>query len=274
MKNRHNTDLPMVTAAGPDLLTAAGAPAGYRFGPLVEADRVTFRLWAPSAKAAEVIIDGRKPVAMQRGTDGFLIAVVEGCTHGSRYKFKVGDLSFPDLASRQQDGDTSGWSIVRAPFTPSDRKTPLRPWHETVICEVHVGTVTPEGTFAALAQRLEHFRDAGYTALEIMPINEFPGRRNWGYDGTLIFAPESASSTVPMSSASASSSMSSTITSARSTTSSRVTRPNGSTLRWRRHGDRASTSTTRWCGSSITRTRRCGFPSTTSTGCASTACTR
>jgi maltooligosyltrehalose trehalohydrolase len=192
MQNSQNTDLPVVTAAGPGLLTAAGASAGYRFGPLVEADRVTFRLWAPSAKAAEVIIDGRAPVAMRRGADGFLIAVVDDCTHGSRYKFKVGELSFPDLASRQQDGDTSGWSIVRAPFAPSERETPLRPWHETVICEVHVGTATPEGTFAALAHRLEHFRDAGYTALEIMPINEFPGRRNWGYDGTLIFAPESA----------------------------------------------------------------------------------
>jgi maltooligosyltrehalose trehalohydrolase len=164
----------------------------YRFGPLVEADRTTFRLFAPSAPRAEVIIDGHPSVPMRRGSDGFLFAEVDGCTHGDRYKFKVGELTFPDLASRQQDGDATGWSIVRAPFAPSERKTPLRPWHETVICEVHIGTVTREGTFAALAAKLEHFRDAGYTALEIMPINEFPGRRNWGYDGTLIFAPEGA----------------------------------------------------------------------------------
>jgi malto-oligosyltrehalose trehalohydrolase len=60
------------------------------------------------------------------------------------------------------------------------------------MCEVHVGTVTPEGTFRALMHRLEHFRDAGYTSLELMPINEFPGSRGWGYDGTLIFAPHHA----------------------------------------------------------------------------------
>jgi maltooligosyltrehalose trehalohydrolase len=166
--------------------------AAYRFGPIVEANRTTFRLWAPSVPHAEVIIDGRANVAMKRADDGFLIAEVERCGHGDRYKFKVADLTFPDLASRQQDGDTAGWSVVRAPFAPSERKTPLRPWHETVICEVHMGTATPEGTFAALADRLEHFRDAGYTALEMMPINEFPGSRNWGYDGTLIFAPEGA----------------------------------------------------------------------------------
>ena len=57
---------------------------------------------------------------------------------------------------------------------------------------MHVGTATPDGTFTALKDHLQHFADAGYTALEIMPINEFPGARNWGYDGTLIFAPESA----------------------------------------------------------------------------------
>jgi maltooligosyltrehalose trehalohydrolase len=180
-----------------ELMRSAGGRHGetrsdYRFGPLVEADRTTFRLFAPSAPGAEVIIEGRANAQMQRGDDGFLFAEVDGCTHGDRYKFKVGDLTFPDLASRQQDGDATGWSIVRAPFAPPERKTALRPWHETVICEVHVGAVTPEGTFAALTEKLEHFRDAGYTALEIMPINEFPGRRNWGYDGTLIFAPESA----------------------------------------------------------------------------------
>ena len=172
-----------------------GTASAYRFGPIVEADRTTFRLWAPSVTRAEVILDGRANVAMQRADYGFLVAEVDRCGHGDRYKFKVGDLTFPDLASRQQDGHTSGWSIVRAPFEPSDRKQPLRPWHETVICEVHVGAVTPKGTFRALAERLEHFRDAGYTALEIMPINEFPGSRNWGYDGTLIFAPESAHGT-------------------------------------------------------------------------------
>src|SRR5687767_2141502 len=82
--------------------------SAYRFGPIVEAGRTTFRLWAPNAARAEVIIDGRANVAMQRADHGFLVAEVDRCGHGDRYKFKVGDLTFPDLASRQQDGHTSG----------------------------------------------------------------------------------------------------------------------------------------------------------------------
>ncbi len=164
----------------------------YRFGPIVDGNETLFRLWAPSARNAHVVVKGRDPVPMRRVEDGFLHATVKDCGPGTRYKFRVGDLDFPDLASRQQDGDTAGWSIVRRPLPESGRDTPLRPWHETVICEVHIGTVTPEGTFNGLRERLEHFRDAGYTCLEIMPINEFPGDRNWGYDGTLIFAPESS----------------------------------------------------------------------------------
>jgi malto-oligosyltrehalose trehalohydrolase len=164
----------------------------YRFGPRVEARGVTFRLWAPSLHAVELLLQGQSPRAMQRAGEGFFTLTVEACGPGARYKFRAGDIAFPDPASRQQDGDTTGWSVVRPILQPAARDTPLRPWHETVICEVHVGTVTPEGTFNALRDRLEHFRDAGYTCLEIMPINEFPGARNWGYDGTLVFAPESS----------------------------------------------------------------------------------
>src|SRR5688500_7256477 len=155
------------------------APFAYRFGPLVKDNRTTFRLWAPSAPQAEVVVNGDKPVAMRRVREGFFAAEVADCGQGARYKFKVGELTFPDPASRQQIGDAAGWSVVRSPIPPSARRTPLRPWHETIICEVHVGTVTPEGTFNALRDRLEHFRDAGYTCLEVMPINEFPGTRNW-----------------------------------------------------------------------------------------------
>jgi maltooligosyltrehalose trehalohydrolase len=168
-------------------------PDPYRFGPMLSVDgQAVFRLWAPSLVRADVLIDGRNPVPMQRGPDGFMTATVPGCAAGMRYMFRAGGRSFPDPASRQQAGDTDGWSLLRHPMAPSPRATPLRPWHETVICEVHVGTATPDGTFTALAGRLEHFRDAGYTCLEIMPVNAFPGSRNWGYDGTLICAPETA----------------------------------------------------------------------------------
>ena len=161
------------------------------FGPLVRDSATTFRLWAPSAKQASVIFPDRDPVPMRRVDAGFLEAEVPDCPAGETYKFRIGDLEFPDAASRWQDGDSSDWSVVSRALPPPASKAVTRPWHEALICEVHIGTASPEGTFAGLMQRLEHFRDAGYTALEIMPINTFPGSRNWGYDGTLIFAPAS-----------------------------------------------------------------------------------
>jgi maltooligosyltrehalose trehalohydrolase len=162
----------------------------YRFGPTLQEDgRTQFRLWAPGQTDIQLIIQDLPPIRMEKGPDDFFETTAE-CGPGTRYKFRVGQLEFPDIASRQQDGDTSGWSIVREQLSPPT--TFSRPWHEMVVCEVHVGTATPEGTFVSLRDKLEHFRDAGYTCLEIMPVNECPGARNWGYDGTLIFAPESA----------------------------------------------------------------------------------
>src|SRR5688572_533036 len=110
-----------------------------RFGPVVRDHETVFRLWAPTAKEPMVVIQGREPVRLKPGRDGFHEATVSGIGEGARYRFRVGDLEFPDLASRQQDGDTKGWSIVRKPLLPASRRAPLRPWHETVICEVHVG---------------------------------------------------------------------------------------------------------------------------------------
>jgi maltooligosyltrehalose trehalohydrolase len=161
----------------------------YAFGPRIDEGRTEFRLWAPGAMQAELLLEGAAPVPMEKREDGFHIATVNAGA-GARYKFRIGELEFPDLASRQQAGSTRDWSVVTEQLTPPPEWT--RPWHETMIAEIHVGTATPEGTFRALADRLEHFRDAGYTCLEIMPVNQFPGTRNWGYDGTLIFAPASA----------------------------------------------------------------------------------
>ena len=164
----------------------------YRFGPVVDDYSTTFRLYAPSADRPQLIIPGRDPIGLEKVEDGFWSVRVGGVGEGTRYKFRSGELDFPDLASRWQDGDTSGWSVVQKRLTASVHKEPPRPWPQTVLCEVHVGAATTEGTFAALSRKLEHFRDAGYTCLEIMPVNAFPGKRNWGYDSTLIFAPASA----------------------------------------------------------------------------------
>jgi maltooligosyltrehalose trehalohydrolase len=164
-------------------------PSDFLFGPRIEGEHAIFRLWAPGRQQVDLIIPGEPPVPMIKQEDGFFV-VSKTIGEGTRYKFRSDALEFPDPASRQQDGDTRGWSVVRNDQPIQSRFS--RPWHETVICEVHVGAATPEGTFSSLMNHLEHFRDAGYTALEIMPINEFPGSRNWGYDGTLIFAPECA----------------------------------------------------------------------------------
>jgi len=161
----------------------------YRFGPVVDDRAVTFRLYAPSAAGAHLVLKDGPEVPLRKAVDGFWTVRIEGISVGARYRFRVGKHEFPDLASRQQEGGSAGWSIVRRPLEPSGRNEPIAPWQEAVFCEVHVGAATPEGTFSALAQRLEHFRDAGYTTLELMPVATFPGTRNWGYDGTLLFAP-------------------------------------------------------------------------------------
>ncbi|WP_055045622.1 alpha-amylase family glycosyl hydrolase [Devosia sp. A16] len=175
-----------------DREAAEPAAGTARFGPVLTERGATFRLWAPGRQSIELRIEGRDPMVAQGSKDGLFSFEVEGAGPGTRYLFHSGGLSFPDPASRQQLADTSGWSVVAAPLPGPTQRTLVRPWHESVIAEVHVGAATPEGTFSALAGRLEHFRDAGYTCLEIMPVNAFPGQRGWGYDGTLIFAPAPA----------------------------------------------------------------------------------
>src|SRR5690242_18734740 len=162
----------------------------YLFGPLPDDTGTLFRLWAPSQKQVSLILQNRDPLPMRRAEDGLWSLRVDGIGVGARYRFAANGQTFPDPASREQEDDAGGWSIVRGPSGKAPHPGPLRPWHETILCEVHVGTVSPEGTFKGLMQRLEHFRDAGYTGLEIMPINEFSGQRGWGYDGVLLFAPE------------------------------------------------------------------------------------
>ncbi len=164
----------------------------YRYGPLLDETGTTFRLWAPSQSSTELLTEGQEARPMERQDGGFWSLRAEGVTAGQLYKFRAAGIEFPDPASREQAEDSDGWSVVRGSFNRPPHGDPLRPWHESIVCEVHVGTASPEGTFRGLMERLEHFRDAGYTGIELMPLNEFAGARNWGYDGTLIFAPDRA----------------------------------------------------------------------------------
>ena len=159
---------------------------------------VRFRLWAPQAGAATLRIEDRpEPVELEMApeADGWFGLVTSLAAPGSRYRFRLGDAGpFPDPASRFQPADVHGPSEVIDPhdYDWSDDEWPGRPWTEAVIYELHVGSFTPRGTYAGVAERLDHLAALGVTAIELMPVADFAGGRNWGYDGVLPFAPDSA----------------------------------------------------------------------------------
>ena len=164
------------------------------FGAEFRNGEVRFALWAPSAESVDLVLDGRDYPMPDVG-DGWRRLTRDDARPGSRYGFRInGGQIVPDPASRYQPEDVLKPSAVVDPgaFAWSDGAWRGRPWEETVLYEAHVGTATEGGTFASLAERLEELRDLGITAVELLPISDFAGRRNWGYDGVLPFAPDSA----------------------------------------------------------------------------------
>lgn len=163
------------------------------FGAELRDDGVRFALWAPSASDVRLVLDGQEHPMPEQG-EGWRRLTLHNARAGSRYGFRIdGDLVVPDPASRFQPDDVNGLSAVTDPaFAWTDAGWRGRPWEEAVIYEAHVGTATPEGTYAALAKDLERLRGLGITALQLMPLADFAGRRNWGYDGVLPYAPDAA----------------------------------------------------------------------------------
>lgn len=152
--------------------------------------RTRFSLWAPAAENVDLELEGRT-LPMERPAEGFFTATAEAAP-GSRYRYRVdGERVVPDPASRHQPEGVHGPSEVvdSLAFEWEDDAWRGRPWEEAVVYELHVGTFSPEGTFAGIERRLDHLVDLGVTALELMPLSSFPGGRNWGYDGVLPFAP-------------------------------------------------------------------------------------
>jgi maltooligosyltrehalose trehalohydrolase len=165
------------------------------FGAELRPDGTTrFRLWAPSQNEVSVVLEGRgSKLPMSSVAGGWFELTAPGVSAGERYRFELGDgLRVPDPASRAQSGDVHGSSVVIDPCAYRWRRLEWcgRPWHEAVIAEVHIGTFSSEGTFTGAISRLKPLADLGVTALELMPIADFPGTRNWGYDGVLPFAPD------------------------------------------------------------------------------------
>lgn len=153
-----------------------------------------FRLWAPSAEAMQVQIEDEALLPMTPLADGLFEAHVH-CMPGSRYRFHLADGSLvPDPAARAQSGDVQGYSVVVDPhaYVWAHGDWPGRPWQESVIYELHIGLL---GGFAAAQQCLPALAELGITVIELMPIADFAGRRNWGYDGVLPFAPDESCGT-------------------------------------------------------------------------------
>jgi maltooligosyltrehalose trehalohydrolase len=165
---------------------------GTRFGPEITPDGVVFRLWAPAAKRVELMLD--RPHPMRALPDGWYETTMTSARAGTRYQYRIdGQIEVPDPASHFQPDDVFGPSEVIDHAQYQWRaKWRGRAWQETVALELHVGTFTPPGTFRAAIDKLDHVLDTGLTAIELMPIADFAGRRNWGYDGVLLYAPDSA----------------------------------------------------------------------------------
>jgi malto-oligosyltrehalose trehalohydrolase len=165
------------------------------FGAEPEAEGVRFRLWAPAVKRVDVLLDDGKALPMAAEGGGWFGLVTAEAEAGTRYRYRLdGGDTVPDPGSRFNPDDVHGPSEVIDPaaYEWADAPWRGRPWHETVLYELHVGAFTPEGTFRAAAARLPYLRDLGITAVELMPVADFAGTRNWGYDGVLPFAPDAA----------------------------------------------------------------------------------
>jgi maltooligosyltrehalose trehalohydrolase len=168
------------------------------FGAVPSQGGVRFRVWAADAERAQLQLhDGRAagihPLA--DAGDGLRETWIEGATAGDRYAYILDDSPpLPDPASRFQPDGVHGPSQVVDPstFAWTDRGWQSRPARDLIVYELHVGTFTEDGTFAGVQRRLPYLRDLGITAVELMPVADFAGSRNWGYDGVSLFAPSRA----------------------------------------------------------------------------------
>ena len=165
------------------------------FGAEVDDEGVTFRLWAPKAQRVLLRLkDGNLvDLAMRKEANGWFSLVTDRARPGTRYRYVVDGTSYPDPASRRQPEGVHGPSEVVDPraYDWRDHGWRGRRWEEVVLYELHLGTFSESGDFAGAGRHLDGLCELGVTVIELMPITEFAGTRNWGYDGAFLYAPSS-----------------------------------------------------------------------------------
>ena len=153
----------------------------------------SFRVWAGGRERVSVVQDGGAEWRLDPEAGGYFSGRAEGVGAGARYRFRLDadERLYPDPASRFQPDGPHGPSEVVDPsaFRWTDQDWPGIRLGDRVISEIHVGTFTPEGTWAAAAAKLPHLAETGINTIEMMPVADFPGRFGWGYDGVNMFAP-------------------------------------------------------------------------------------
>ncbi len=158
--------------------------------------RTRFLVWAPRASTVDVhlVAPRDRVVAMTAAARGYYEAVVDGAAPGARYFYRLdGGRERPDPASRlQPDGVHGPSEVAEREFPWTDRGWRGLPLAEYILYELHLGTFTAAGTCEAAIGRLDDLRALGVTAVELMPVAQFPGGRNWGYDGVDLFAAHAA----------------------------------------------------------------------------------
>lgn len=186
----------MITTSSPNVLGEQTASPGtwqMTLGAQVESVGVRFRVWAPKRARVDVVLEeSGRSFPLLKDEAGYFSGLVPIATAGMRYRYRLDNgEAYPDPCSRYQPQGPHGPSLI---VDPSAYEWRTAGWPGVrmpgqVIYELHVGTFTPEGTLDAAIGELDELKECGITLIELMPLAEFPGRWNWGYDGVALFAP-------------------------------------------------------------------------------------
>ena len=199
-KNQRKTELVVIEPSLPHPLHSTKKPKKrwtLELGATVSEGGVRFRVWAPKASSISLrIVRESREISLAPQDSGYFSAFASGLRPGARYIYLLnGDQRRPDPVSRHQPEGVHGPSEVIDPeeFRWEDQDWRGVPLGKLILYEIHAGTFTREGTFEAIIPYLDYLRtDLGVTAIELMPVGQFPGARNWGYDGVFLYAPQNS----------------------------------------------------------------------------------